>query len=270
MRSSSIKELISLFICKGLRVAECILPLWCLRVLLWPGTAVMACWELACVRPTIRQFDRLPPSLRPPLARRAWIWRIWQRRTEVILAKLLCFWPDRLGEPRWQKHCRCTGMEQFEETWARGRPVVLAVLHFGPLAVLRFWMRARGLPIAALLRRKSKDRPLHQRYLDRICDHVGGVPGLRHVFGRDELREVSQFLQSRRLLIVAVDGNAVDGNAAKHVLAEGDDFHLRMATGALRLAAHECQRSTVLDTRGPIPGLYHSFRQARSCGVGGR
>ena len=128
-------------------------------------------------------------------------------------------------------------MEQFEETWARGGPVVLAVLHFGPLVVLRYWLRARGLPIAALVRRNSKDRPLYQRYLDRICDHVGGVPGLRHVFGLDELREVSQFLQSRRLLIVAVDGNAVAGNAVKHVLVKGDDFHFRMATGALRLAA---------------------------------
>jgi lauroyl/myristoyl acyltransferase len=148
------------------------------------------------------------------------------------LAKLLCLWPDRLGEPPWHNQCRCTGMDQFEETWARGRPVVLAVLHFGPLAVLRFWMRARGLPIAALMWRKSKHRPLYRRYLDRICDHVGGVPGLRHVFGLDELREVSRFLQPGRLLIVTVEAND-----AKHVLVKGDDFHFRMATGALRLAA---------------------------------
>jgi lauroyl/myristoyl acyltransferase len=123
-------------------------------------------------------------------------------------------------------------MEQFEEIRSDGRPVVVVVLHFGPLAVLRFWMRARGIPVAALMWRNSERRPLYRRYLDRICDEAGRLPGLPHVFSLDQLKEAIQFLQPRRVVIVAAEGVG-----ARHVLVKGDDYCFRMATGALRLAA---------------------------------
>src|SRR5579871_2021316 len=175
MRAESLKGALGLVICQGLREAERCLPLWCLRVLLWPAAAAAASRELAYAGPTAGQFDRLPPSFRPPSGRPARVLRMWRRRTEMNLAKMLCLWPDRLGAPRWLGRWGCTGIEQFEEARAGGRPVVLAVLHFGPLAVLRFWMRARGLPVAALLEEAPEGRPPYRRYLDRVCDRGGGV-----------------------------------------------------------------------------------------------
>src|SRR5438132_9217323 len=139
MSLSSIQEVLGLVLCHVLRMVERFLPPWWLQVLFWPAAAVLACWELAYASLTITQFYRLPLSFRP-LPRSTWIWRVWLRRTQVNLARLLCLWPDRLGDPRWQKYCRSSGMEQFEDVRARGGPVILATLHFGPLSVLRFWL----------------------------------------------------------------------------------------------------------------------------------
>jgi hypothetical protein len=110
--------------------------------------------------------------------------------------------------------------------------VILAVLHFGPLSVLRYWLRAQGLPAAGLVGRPSRRRSLYRQYLDRLTDAAGGVEGASHVFDLKQLRQAHQFLENRGLLIVAVEGIRT-----QRVLVRGDDFSFLMATGALRLAA---------------------------------
>jgi lauroyl/myristoyl acyltransferase len=250
MSASCVLQVLGLFLCHGLRWIELFLSPGFLQVLCWPIAALAAFWELTYAQPTVRQFHRLPPSLRPALTRSSWVRRVCQQRIQVSLAKFLSLWPDRFGNPRWRRRCQCTGIEHLEETCAQGRPIVLAVLHFGPLIVLRYWLRARGLPVAGLIARTSNRRPLHRRYLDRLSDAAGGLAGVPHIFDLTQLRKVYRFLRSEpgdrpsriqgtgpvlaspRLLLITVEGN--DG---EHVLVKRADFCFRMATGALRLAA---------------------------------
>jgi hypothetical protein len=171
--------------------------------------------------------------LRPPGARGAGLWRIWWWRTQLCLAELFALWPDQIHKARWRRHCRCTGIEHLEAARGGGRPVILATLHFGPLIVLRYWLRARGFPLAALLGGPLRHRSVYRRYLDRISDAAGGLAGVAHVFDLDQLRQVHEFLELRGLLLVTVDG----GGATQHLQIQGSDFSFRMATGALRLAA---------------------------------
>lgn len=231
-RAAAVQEALGLLLCRLLRRVERFVPPWCLRALLWPMAVGRAWWELAGEKSSGELFHRLPPSLRPALPRSAWMRRLRQQRTAVNLSKLLSLWPDRLGEPRWQPYCRCIGGEQVAEWQARGRPIVAATLHFGPSLLLRCWLRTRGVPAAAVRWGSFATRPRYRRYLDRICDEVGGTTDIPHVFGLDELRQASRFLQPGRLLFIAVEG---DGS--RHVLVRGEDFAFPMATGALRLAA---------------------------------
>src|SRR5579871_251955 len=136
-----------------LRLTERFAPPALLAWLLWPAAAVWSAWELAYHRPTLSLFRRLPPDLRP--AWRAFLWpvRVWRHRCRLNLTKLLSAWPDRLRERRWQERGRLVGFEQLEKLRGEGRPVVLAVPHFGPVSALYHWLRARGLPVAALVGR---------------------------------------------------------------------------------------------------------------------
>jgi hypothetical protein len=63
-----------------LRGLERVLPTLCLRALLWPPIAIATAWELLGPRQVLRQFYRLPVSLRPPVSPVAWAWRIGWRR----------------------------------------------------------------------------------------------------------------------------------------------------------------------------------------------
>jgi hypothetical protein len=141
-------------------------------------------------------------------------------------------------------------MEQFEQICAQDRPIILAVLHYGPLIVLRYWLRACGLPVAGLTARSWRDRPPHRRYLDRISDAAGGLDGVPHNFDLSQLREVKKFLDchnedGRSAQMETVPGLAfprlliitAEGYDSQHALVRSDDFSFRMATGALRLAA---------------------------------
>src|SRR5262249_36655788 len=144
--------------------------------------AVATVLELVKQRPGLGDYYRLPASLRPPLAHAAWLLRIWWRRVRLNLAKLLCLWPDRLHTARWRGRCRCQGLEEFEAVCARGRPVIVALLHFGPNSVLRYWLRSRGREAATLTVRPQGGRSIYRGYLDRLSDAASGLTGIPHVF----------------------------------------------------------------------------------------
>jgi hypothetical protein len=190
-----------------LRVLERVLPVGVLCVVCWPWAAVQAACRLIFAGPTIRQFDRLPNAWRPPLGRAAWVVYLWRELWRVNLARLLCCWPDRLGERRWAGHCRCVGLERLEREYARGRPVALATLHFGPLAALCHWLRGRGME-AAILRAWQTERPLHWRFIDRLTDRGDRAFGPA-AYDLSDLRAAYEHLRSGRILVMAVEGRPI-------------------------------------------------------------
>ncbi len=227
----SIKQAFVRQVILGLRALESSLPPWCLLALVWPVAALLTTWELVLLGPTVRDFDRLPPSLRPAGSRLGWIWRLWCQRINFRLTKLLILWPDRLETDRWRPRFRSTGFEQLERLVAEGRPVVLTLMHFGPHALLRYWLRARGVAVGALVGKQLALRPVYRDYLDGLSDGASGLGNTPHLFDLGQLRQAVRFLQSQGLLMVALD--AAQG---RDVWVEGDDYALRLRTGAIRLA----------------------------------
>jgi len=231
MSRAPIQEYGILIACRCIRTLERALPVGVIWILCWPLAAFQAACQLTFATPTYRQFDRLPAALRPRLSRPSWAACLWLERTRVNLARLLCLWPDRLCQERWTDRCRCVGLERLELNHARGRPVALALLHFGPLNLLCHWLRARGLPVAALRVAPSARRPLHWRYIDSV-----NCPGGRWdgpiVFDRTELRRAFEHLRAGRIL-----ATAVEGRHDRHLRLSGEGFTFDMATGLLRLAA---------------------------------
>jgi lauroyl/myristoyl acyltransferase len=257
MRATALGEWIGWGFFHGLRALERVLPVGLLYALLWPFIAVSTAWELFGPRQVLRRLHRLPVSLRPPLSATAWAWRIWRQRLELNMARLIWLWPDRLHTARWQRRCRCTGLEQFEQLRARGRPVVVAVLHFGPAPVLRYWMRARGLPVAALATRPPSWGAPYRATVDRLSDKVSGLAGVAHVFNLSQLKSMYYFLDAPRLLYMAVDGGE-----GRQWSVPGDDFSLLLAPGALRVAArsHAAVIPCLIRADGPLRLAIHFGR----------
>jgi lauroyl/myristoyl acyltransferase len=230
MGTASIRRVNARLMIYTLRGLEFLLPVWCLIGLLGPAAGVVAGWQLLRAKSILEQFDRLlglaPQS--EPIS----IWRIWRHWTRVNMTKLLTAWPDRLADPRWRRRGRCIGLEQLEQAAASERPVILATVHYGPLAVLHYWLRAGGLPTAALVYDAANHLSVSKRLKQLLSDQATGLADVPHVFNVHQLRAVFKFLQQPRLLIVAVD----DGRGELPPVA-GLDFSLRMATGAVRLAA---------------------------------
>jgi lauroyl/myristoyl acyltransferase len=154
--------------------------------------------------------------------------RLWLRRTELNMVRFLWMIPDRLKQTRWQRRFRFTGREQFEQLSAQGRPVILAVLHFGPLLVIRYWLRAHGWEAAFL----TDTLLTCLDYITRLSDQASGLAAIPHTFDVRRLKPVYQFLRSGGMLVVAVDGPH-----GRKWDVPADDLTLRMAPGALRLAA---------------------------------
>jgi lauroyl/myristoyl acyltransferase len=114
---------------------------------------------------------------------------------------------------------------------AAGRPVILATLHFGVYAQTRLWLRARGLPAATLAGGTIEERSA----LLQISDRHSPTPEIPVAFYQDQLRELKHHLSRGRLLIITCDGPA----GKKISVPFGEGWTLDLATGALRLAAHE-------------------------------
>jgi lauroyl/myristoyl acyltransferase len=144
---------------------------------------------------------------------------------------MLCLWRDRLAEGPWSAHCRSDGLERLEREHARGRPVALACLHFGPLNVVCHCLRGRGLPLAFLRFLPSDRLPLYWRYVDRLGDR--DVRALGPIaFDGSELRPALEHLRSGRILAMVVERGH-----GERVRLSGAGFRFDMGTGVLRMAA---------------------------------
>ncbi len=208
----------------GVRALERVLPPAALWLVAWPFVALAVVCDLPKYGRYASKWRHVPRSLRPSeLGFRLFL----KARMEARFGRLATFWPDRLAEPRWQRRCRCEGLENVAGAQARQTPVVLATLHFGPLVLLRFLLRARRIPVAGLSEEQRVRRPLAQRMKDaRAC-----LPQVPHVFPREELKAARAFLQDGGWLLIPMD--APHGKQVDVPTPHGS---LRLGTGAVRLA----------------------------------
>lgn len=132
---------------------------------------------------------------------------IARERTLHRLDRMAACWPDRFREESWRKRCRIHGFERLRELAKQRRPVVLPTFHFGPLFILRYWLRAHDLPVAGLIRECKASRSPFRLEKDRLSGaewpHVFSV-------GRD-LKEASKWLKGGGMLLIPIDlGSARD------------------------------------------------------------
>src|ERR1041385_7951446 len=148
-------------------------------------------------------------------------------RMRRYLNQVLEYLPDRLGNPKWKDRCQITGANQFAKARQDGRPVVAVFCHFGPYHLLRPWIRASGIPSAALVGKSSVHRPEFTLRTNRLLSH----PNVPTRFYLDELKAVAQFLAAGNVLFTTLDGKM-----GKHMaIPFCDGWHFQMATGGIRL-----------------------------------
>lgn len=222
---------------KHLRWLELRFSISILVLLLYPPAAIIATWELLTSRnhSTFRQLRQLSNQARHSGLRwgRLSLWRIWSARVAMCMARFLRYWPERLGQPRWARRCHFVGLERLQAILAEGRPVVLATLHYGNLTELSAWLRSRGIGAAFLVGRHFKHA--YPSELGLLADSVNGLEGVPRVFGNEHqgLWNALEFLrQPNRVLVVAMEGVT-----KRDVIVQEQGYELRMAPGALFLAA---------------------------------
>ena len=139
------------------------------------------------------------------------------------------FFPEQLGTPKWRDRLQIEGLQYLEAARQQKRPVILAFCHFGPYSLLRYWLRAIGIPAATLVKGESRERTFTRRLKDRVSP----FPEVPTAFHRDDqLRDALEFLAPGNVLLTAVDimsGKKMD-------LPVDEDWQFWMATGPIRMA----------------------------------
>ena len=187
----------------------------------------------AFVRAAIRDgFKKVPPPIvLPGCFNPAGTIRVSRlHRMNLYLNRTLQSFPDRLATPKWIERFRLAGIENIRPAQQAKRPIIFAFCHFGPFYLVRFWLRAAGIPAATLIGGKSEN----ESPLKRIRDRRSPFPNIPTAFYRDQLRNVSEFLTAGNPLVMAIDFPA--GRQIKVPVRDGWSF--QMATGAIRLAIH--------------------------------
>jgi len=232
-------ECIQRLVSGWLRFAEACLPVPILVLLLFPAAGVMAIYELLMGKrqSTFRQLRQMSESARRSGIQwhRCSIGQVFAARLAMCMARFLRYWPEKLREPRWSRRCEFIGLERLERILAEGRPVVLATLHYGNLTELYHWMRSRGIGVAFLAWRDPGSVPAYQNRLDLLADLANGLEGVPRLIGIGHLNlgQTRDFLASpNRVLAVALEGRT-----KRDLLVQGPGYTLRMAPGALHLAA---------------------------------
>ncbi|MBI5775324.1 MAG: hypothetical protein HZA89_16510 [Verrucomicrobia bacterium] len=186
-------------------------------------------------------------ALLPPSGLRALFWpaarlraafgggfphRDWRAATAFHLSRFICFFPHRLTAPEWRERCRLRGFAPVRAALAAGRPVVLATLHFGPLPLMRYWLRAGGIPAATMVSESAGSRSALRLRKDALSDQATKMSGVPHVIEQGEVRKALRFLEQAAALMVAMDFHA-----GKLVEVREDGRVVRLSCGAIRLAA---------------------------------
>jgi len=210
------------FFFSSLRWAERRLPGQTLYSFLKPFALARATLNTAFKNPR-------PRAHVPECLKAAWTWRTArQRRMSAYLNQYLECFPDRLAEAKWKDNCRMVGCDHLLKAWQSGCPVVAAFCHFGPIHLMRPWVRAWGIPSAALVKGKSENRPEHIRKTDRLVRY----PDLPTRFYLDQLKAAGEFLAAGNALFIAIDAAADKQMDVPFC----DGWIFQMATGAIRMA----------------------------------
>ena len=219
-----------------LRWLERHLSISTLYALLRPFAFARATLNTAFRNPRTRQ--PLPAGLQTAWSRH----QLRRRRLQLYMDRHLMYFPDRLADPKWRDRCTLVGHQQLRQLRVAGHPAVLAFCHFGSVHLTRYWLRANGIPCAAVTGGKSgKPRELHL-----LTEHLIASPHIPIIFKMDQLKEASRFLAAGNLLFISLDrpeGRQLD-------VPFGDGWTMQMATGAVRLAhRHQAELipCTILD-----------------------
>ncbi len=208
-----------------IRFCEWLLRPGLLRMTAWPVAAILSTAEWRQRKQLEKAFQRTGIAGFPILSLRRAIWR---QRVRHHLYRIILFFPDRLSKPRWQKRFRVTGREHLSLPLGRKEPILIACFHFGALMLLRYWLRAAGIPAATLMGNSIAKRTRSKQRKDRIS----GDLEIPHTFAVDQLKQANRYLELGNCLMVALDHPS-----GRQVRTEHGDTIFQMATGAIRMAA---------------------------------
>ncbi len=150
-------------------------------------------------------------------------------KPRAALNYVIGYLEDRLTAGKWQRCCQMSGLEGLQKARDEGRPVVLAMVHFGPVFLLPCWLRSAGIRLITLRNGKAESRIR----LKRMKDRLSPFPEIPTVLYLDQLRELVGVLSAGNALLIAID--QPNGKLVDVPLDNGWTF--RMATGAIRLAS---------------------------------
>ncbi len=203
-----------------MRSCEAVMPPGLLRSLLLPLVIPLALRDL-------RQRVKLEAGWRhlriSPPSRSRW----FDELVRFHLVRFIMFWPDRLATPRWQQRIKFHGLAPIKASLAAGKPVVLVCLHHGPVHLLRYLLRAGGVPCAMVVLESRAERLAVREWKDSLSPPAG-TP---NVFCRDELKAMLRFMERGGCLLVAADygrGKMIDVSFGPAMI--------QVASGAFRLA----------------------------------
>jgi hypothetical protein len=151
-----------------------------------------------------------------------------RQRMNDYMNRVLEFFPDRLSGEKWGRNCRVEGLEHLQSGLSNKHPTVMAFCHFGPYELIRFWLRARGIPAATLRAGKAESRGL----LMRLKDKFSPFPDVPVAVYGDQLRTIDEIIAAGNPLLVVID--APVNKRIDVPFCDGWTFH--MAAGAVRLA----------------------------------
>lgn len=207
-------------------------------------------WPLAFARALMNTaFKRFRPCVPvPECLEAAWSAGLNRRsRMNGYLNDVLDYFPDQLARPKWQARCRINGLDRVQAARRNHRPIVLVFVHFGPIGLIRAWLRAAGIPAAVFFGGKSGNRRKVKRHLDQYFPD----PAIPTTFCPDQLREVLAFLAAGNPLCIAMDVSGSEDKKMEAPFCAGWTF--RMNTGAVRLALRrqaELVPATIIDEGG--------------------
>jgi lauroyl/myristoyl acyltransferase len=177
----------------------------------------------------LRLRSALPEKFWQDAPAKEHLWKITRDWQEGCGAMMLY---HRLSLPYWQKRFTITGNPpQTLPEWGK-RPMVLAFLHTGQFGLIRFWMRAQGVPTAALIAGLPHIAGVISNNL-KIGDRRYGLTDVPQTFyASRSLRAAVRFLTPGHVLTIALDG---DGSSPhQHTAGE---FPIQVKEGACRIAA---------------------------------
>jgi lauroyl/myristoyl acyltransferase len=203
-----------------MRGCEAVLPLGLLRALLVPLVIPSALRDLGLRRKLEKGWRHLHVQ-----APGQWIWFCGLVRFHLV--RFLNFWPDRLASKSWRDRLDSQGLEAVKAVQTAGQPTVLVCLHHGPIHVLRYLLRAAGLPCAMVVLESRKERSSVRELKDRLSP----PPEVPNVFCRDELKEMKRFMKQGGCLLVAADYGR-----GKMIEVDFGPTRIQVASGAFRLA----------------------------------